>query len=125
MLYLLTEIKNAPAFKYSDVRIIQSVSNIKKIKKCLDKLKLSENIVGVITQAARESIQSVSDFNQIFGLKGLNKDTTTKLLKKNSLCKSFNKNLGNFYKYSDLKNLNNFPVLSNFRMKVVEKELDF
>ena len=106
--------KNAPALKYSDIKIIQSVSNTQKIKKYLEKLKLSENIVGVVTQAARESIQSVSDFNQIFGLKGLNKKTTKKLLKKNLLCKSFNKNLGNFYKYSDLKNINNFPVLSKF-----------
>ena len=106
----------APALSRTDIKIIQSVNEVKKIKKRLTKLNLTSKIVGVLTQAARDSTVSVAIFSKILGLRSLNLKTTKLVLLKHKMGLKFNKDLNSkLYNYNEIDKIkNNFPYVVKF-----------
>ena len=96
---------HAPGHKYSDLNIIQSVKNFKTINKNFKKFKIEKNIVGFLTQAARDCTIAVSYFSKLYGLKSLNIKTAKNLNEKNKICLKYNKKINaNLTKINKVKN---------------------
>lgn len=106
----------AEGFYYSDEHIVESAYDYEAIwKKVNDNYELSA-IKGVLTQAARGCILTVSKISEKLGLRHLNAQTALRVLSKEYTTKIFNSNsvIGIYTDFDELPSNMDFPCVCKF-----------
>jgi hypothetical protein len=104
---------NAEGFQYCDKKLIQSAYDHSLILKTLTSLGVLNNVCGVITQAARECVVTVSRISEYLNLHHLNVNSAELSLQKGKLSQMLNPDmfLGVFENYKKLPNDIDFPCV--------------
>jgi formate-dependent phosphoribosylglycinamide formyltransferase (GAR transformylase) len=103
----------AEGFIYAHQAFVQSAYNHEEILQSLDRTGQIDEIRGVITQAARECIPTVSKVSESLGLRHLNVETAELSLQKGKLSRKLNPNafIGEYENFGCVPKWPDFPFI--------------
>ncbi len=98
---------DALGFNFADVRLVHDSYDFKGLYLKLKRITKNREIVGVITQAARNSIFTTAYLSEKFATKWLNAKTAALTINKKEISKIFNQDIY----ISSIKTINFYPVV--------------